>query len=114
VTLQIEIVEPVTILRKNRMTIADILFITWNCPDCTRIKGEFEKFNLYAFEDDKVGRQGQSFIVIQTYSNVGARYSLNDIGGFGDEDFTPALLTHKGQRMTDPDKIIIYLRENFK
>ena len=91
----------------------DVLFMTLDCPDCAIIKVLFESFNTYAFEDDKLGKQGQNLVVIQTYSNVGARFLLKEVGGFDDETFTPVLKTFSGRILITPEEIIKYLKENF-
>jgi len=91
----------------------DILFMTWNCPDCALLKVEFEKFGIHAFEDSGSGKHGQNLIVIQTYSNVGARFVLGE-NDFGENIFTPVLKTYDKKKITDIMQIIKYLKENFK
>jgi cobalamin biosynthesis Co2+ chelatase CbiK len=91
----------------------DVLYMTWNCPDCSKIKTEFEDFGIYAFDDDAAGCQDQNLIVIQTYSNVAARYALQQ-AGLGEDVFTPALVCCDESVLTDVDKIIEYLKENYK
>ena len=93
--------------------IQDVLYMTWDCPDCAIIKVLFENFNTYAFEDDKLGKKDQSLVVIQTYSNVGARYVLKECGDFEDDIFTPVLKTFNGIVLVTPEEIIKYLKENF-
>jgi hypothetical protein len=91
----------------------DVLIMTWNCPDCSEIKTEFEGFDIYAFDDDAKGLLGQKLIVIHTYSNVAARYALQQ-AGLGEDVFTPALVCCDESVLTDVDKIIEYLKENYK
>jgi len=87
--------------------------MTWNCPDCTRLKTEFEKFSQVAFDDRPIGEQGQSLVVIQTYSNVGAIFTLREYGEFEEGVFTPALLTNNQEQITDVEEILKYLEETY-
>jgi len=91
----------------------DILFITWNCGDCCRVKIGFSGFEKWAFSDD-VGKHGQNFVVIQTYSDFDARFALNEFGGLNDKEYAPALLTYDGKKILDIEEIISYLNENFE
>jgi len=91
---------------------SDVLFITWNCTDCCRVKVEFPEFGKYAFGND-VGKSGQNLVVIQTYSDIAARYALDEIGDFNSDVFTPALLTHDNKKITDVEEMIIYLKESY-
>jgi len=90
----------------------DILFMTWNCAECCQLKIAFPEFGKYAFGDD-VGKDGQNLVVIQTYSNKAARYTLDKIGGFDTDIYTPALLTHDGKKISDYEEIIKYLKESY-
>jgi len=91
----------------------DILFMTWNCAECCRLKIAFPEFSKYSFGDDEVGKEGQSLVVIYTYSNTAARSALREVGGFSDEVFTPAVLTRDGKKISDYDEILTYLKENY-
>ena len=91
----------------------DILFVTWNCHGCTKIKTGFPKFGEVAFADNPIGKQGQVLIVIQTYSNTAAKYVLSHFGNFTDDVFTPAMVCCDGRKLKDPDEILAYLLENY-
>jgi len=91
----------------------DVLFMTWNCAECCRIKVEFPEFGKYSFSDDEVGKDGQNLVVIQTYSNVAANFALCKVGDFADGSFTPAIVTHDGIKITNIDEIISYLKESY-
>jgi len=111
---QIELVEIAAISKKEEDKMKqDILFMTWNCTDCCRIKVEFEQFSKYAFSDEDLGKQGQNLVVVQTYSNAAARFVFKELGDFGDEDFTPGVLTCDQRKITDVEEIISYLKENY-
>lgn len=86
---------------------SDKLFLAWNCPECVRVKSHISKM---MFEDDFVGKNGQTLTVIHTFSNDGTRDIL-DI--FGMEDvFTPALLTNDSAVISGTEDIISYLKDN--
>ena len=91
----------------------DVLFMTWNCPDCARLKTEWEDFGQVAFEDEPNGKQGQALVVVQTYSNTGAKFVLQEYGLFPKDVFTPALFTCNGSQITDVDKILDYLKREY-
>lgn len=86
--------------------ISDKLFLAWNCPNCTRVKMHISDT---MFRDDVIGKCGQTLTVIHTFSNNGTRDIL-DIFGL-EEYYTPVLLTNDDKKITNPDDIINYLKE---
>ena len=90
----------------------DILFMTWNCPECCQLKINFPEFSKYAFGND-VGKSGQNLVVIQTYSDIAARYALDEIGDFNSDVFTPTILTHDKRKISEYDEALAYLKENY-
>jgi len=91
----------------------DILFMTWNCPECCQLKINFPEFSKYSFGDDEVGKDDQSLVVIYTYSNTAARFALSEFGGFDDEVYTPTILTHDKRKISEYDEVLAYLKENY-
>lgn len=83
----------------------DYLFISEGCEDCTLIKIMLRDDATYG---EVVAADGSVLAVIHTYSNEGARATLDKFGL--NDKFTPCLLSHGGYSTDEVDHIIDYLQ----
>ena len=88
--------------------ITDKLFMAWDCSDCATIKQHIQKL---MFDDDVCGISGQTLTVVYTFSNNATRNIL-DIFGL-DDHYTPVLLTHNDEIISNADEIIAYIQHNY-
>ena len=89
----------------------DIFITTWNCQECSEIKSQLD--NSFIMDDDKLGKDNQHLIMIQSFSNVGARFSLDSIikDCSSEQLYTPVVVTNKDQILKEPEEIIHYFKE---
>lgn len=81
----------------------DFFFTMWNCSECAFIKDKINKEAI--FNDDFVGKNNQSLVVINTYSNTAASSLLKQFE-FPDNAITPALLTFEGEMFWNVEEIL--------
>ena len=87
---------------------SDFLFTTWNCADCSALKIIIKHNAIY--EDDFVGKDGQTLSLIHAFSNSGTRKILDKFE-FPDFVTTPALYTHDHTMIWEINDIMKYLKE---
>ena len=86
----------------------DRLFLVRRCPECSVVKAAL---NWDVVEqDDFLGKDGQRFFIFNSLSNDAARELLDKYGLQG--HFAPVLLTDSRAVITEPGRILDYLRLN--
>lgn len=87
---------------------SDILFTTWNCSECANLKLRINTDAIY--EDDFIGKSGQTLSLINAFSNTGTKTILEKFE-FPSEVVTPALYTYDHTMIWEINDIIEYLKE---
>jgi hypothetical protein len=88
----------------------DVLFTSWNCPECSEVKNVLDM--NFAMDDEKLGKDSQHLVMIQAFSNVGARVSIDQFTPDSKEDlYTPLVISHDGQIIKELDEILNYLKD---
>jgi hypothetical protein len=88
----------------------DILFTSWNCTECSEIKNKLDM--NFVMDDEKLGKDSQHLVMIQSFSNVGTRCSIDQfVGGHSEECYTPLLITSSGTIIKKLEDILNYLKD---